>query len=212
VKGPLKLVAPFVAALAVAACSAAAHLTMPVSGGGIGADAMHIPQWQATHSARAACGGSRIGQAQCDVLIENGGAHSLYAVVRCVARRAYDLPITKGKGQNVYIVDAFDNPDVVSDLQRTVRARPATGKLNKYNQDGQTTTTVRQPGLGVEIDLDVEMASASCPLCTINLIEANPTRERSRSGRTRGREARGTIVSNSYDGSGGSESDMTPLA
>jgi hypothetical protein len=29
------------------------------------------------------------------------------------------------------------------------------------------------PGWGVEIDLDVEMASASCPNCTIHLVEAN---------------------------------------
>ncbi|MGC9993038.1 MAG: hypothetical protein ABSD52_11675, partial [Candidatus Cybelea sp.] len=58
----------------------------------------------ATHSARAACSGSRIGQAQCDVLIENGGAHSMYAGWSAKdLEAAYDLPSsTKGKGQKVF--------------------------------------------------------------------------------------------------------------
>jgi subtilase family serine protease len=211
-KERLKLVAPFVAALAVAACNAGGSSTMPVSGSGIGAQAVHIPLWQATHSARAACGGSRIGQAQCDVLIENGGAHSLYAGWSAASlEAAYDLPITKGKGQNVYIVDAFDNPDVVNDFAayRKGQGLPA-GTLNKYNQTGQTSNYPSgSPGWGVEIDLDVEMASASCPLCTINLIEAN-SNSWSDLG-TAEQEAvtlGGTIVSNSYGGSGGSESDF----
>jgi subtilase family serine protease len=211
VKGPLKLVAPFVAALAVAACSAGGSSTMPVSGGAIGAQAMHIPMWQATHSARAACGGSRIGQAQCDVLIENGGAHSLYAGWSAASlEAAYNLPITKGKGQNVYIVDAYDNPDVVNDFAayRKGQGLPV-GKINKYNQSGQTSNYPSgSPGWGVEIDLDVEMASASCPLCTVNLIEAN-SNSWSDLGTAEQEAVKlgGSIVSNSYDGSGGTESD-----
>ena len=78
---------------------------------------------------------------------------------------AYNLPSsTKGSGQIVAIVDAFDNPDVASDL---AAYRPHFGlpkaKFYKYNQDGQQRTlSQRQHGLGgIEIDLDVEMVSAS---------------------------------------------------
>src|SRR6202021_1221907 len=72
VKVPLKLVAPLVAALAIAACNAGGNSTMPGATGQMGAQAAHIPQWQANHTARAACVGSRVGQAQCDVLIATG--------------------------------------------------------------------------------------------------------------------------------------------
>ncbi|HLY03685.1 MAG TPA: S8 family serine peptidase [Candidatus Cybelea sp.] len=210
-KGRLKLVAPFVAALAIAACNAGGSPSLPVSEGAIGAQAIHIPQWQANHSAHAACSGSRIGQAQCDVLIENGGAHSMYAGWDAKdLEAAYDLPSsTKGKGQNVYIVDAYDNPDVVSDFAayRKGMGLP-TGTLNKYNQDGQMSNYPQgSPNWGVEIDLDVEMASASCPKCTINLIEANSNQWSDlEAAEEEAVTLGGTIVSNSYGGSGGSES------
>jgi subtilase family serine protease len=123
---------------------------------------------------------------------------------------AYNLPITKGKGQNVYIVDAYDNPDAVNDFAayRKGQGLPV-GKINKYNQSGQTSNyPAGSPGWGVEIDLDIEMASASCPLCTVNLIEAN-SNSWSDLGTAELEAVKlgGTIVSNSYDGSGGSESD-----
>ncbi len=211
-KGRLKVVAPIVAALAVAACSAGSSPGMPLSEGGIGAQAIHIPQWQANNSAHAACGGSRIGQAQCDVLIANGGAHSMYAGWSAKdLEAAYDLPSsTKGKGQNVYIVDAYDNPDVANDFAayRKGMGLPA-GTLNKYNQDGQMSNYPQgSPGWGVEIDLDVEMASASCPKCTIDLVEANSNAWTDiEAAETEAVKLGGTIVSNSYDGSGASESD-----
>jgi hypothetical protein len=78
---------------------------------------VRIPYWQAARSARAACSGSRVGRAQCDVLIETNQVHSMYAGWSAKdLEAAYDLPITKGKGQSVYVVDAFDNPDVASDF------------------------------------------------------------------------------------------------
>ncbi len=169
-----------------------------------------IPHWQATHSDRAACSGSRVGQAQCDVLIENGGAHSTYAGWDAKdLEAAYDLPTTKGKGQSVYVVDAYDNPDVVKDFAayRKGMGLPA-GTVNKYNQDGQMSNYPRgSPGWGVEIDLDVEMASASCPKCTIDLVEANSNAWSDLEAAEAEAVTLGaTIVSNSYDGSGADES------
>ncbi len=160
--------------------------------------------------ARAACSGSRIGHAQCDVLIENGGAHPMYSGWDAKElEAAYNLPIAKGKGQSVYIVDAYDNPDVVGDFAayRKGMGLPA-GTLHKYNQDGQTSNYPQNsPGWGVEIDLDVEMASASCPKCTIDLVEADSNAWTDiEAAEAEAVKLGGTIVSNSYDGSGASES------
>ncbi|HTA53385.1 MAG TPA: S8 family serine peptidase [Candidatus Acidoferrales bacterium] len=210
-KGPLKLVAPLVAALAVAACSAGGSSSMPVSGGALGSQAMHIPQWETNHSAHPACGGSHIGQAQCDVLIENGGAHSMYAGWSAKdLEAAYGLPsATKGKGQKVFIVDAYDNPDVVSDfaVYRKGQGLPV-GKIVKYNQSGQQSNyPTNSPGWGVEIDLDVEMASASCPKCEVDLVEANSNAWTDiEASEEEAVKLGATIISNSYDGSGASES------
>ncbi len=88
---------------------------------------------------------------------------------------AYDLPATKGGGQIVAIVDAYDNPDIANDL-KTYRAEfglPA-ANFTKYNQKGEKKHYPSgNESWGVEEDLDVEMVSASCPNCTIYLIEAN---------------------------------------
>lgn len=82
---------------------------------------------------------------------------------------------TEGSGQIVAIVDAYDNPNVASDLaQYRSNFGLGTANFTKYNQQGQTSSYPQgNHNWGVEIDLDVEMASAVCPKCTIYLIEAN---------------------------------------
>lgn len=89
---------------------------------------------------------------------------------------AYKLPSkTKGAGQIVAVIDAYDNPNAASDMA-TYRSKfnlPA-GTLVKYNQQGeQGNYPQASTSWGVEIDLNVEMVSASCPRCTIYLVEAN---------------------------------------
>ena len=161
----------------------------------------------AHHSATPACSGSRIGRAQCDVLVENTGAHATYSGwTASDLEAAYNLPISSdGSGQNVFIVDAYDNPDVVSNFNtyRSDMGLPAS-TLNKYNQSGQQSNYPSgSPGWGVEIDLDVEMASASCPKCTINLVEANSNAwSNIEAAEQEAVKLGGTIVSNSYSGSG----------
>jgi subtilase family serine protease len=89
---------------------------------------------------------------------------------------AYALPsASKGSGQVVAIVDAYDNPNVASDLAvyRRHYGLPK-AQFYKYNQYGQQGHYPKsKPSWGFEIDLDVEMVSAACPKCTIYLIEAN---------------------------------------
>lgn len=89
---------------------------------------------------------------------------------------AYALPSAKnGTGQIVAILDAYDNPNVAFDLAqyRSTFGLPA-ANFTKYNQQGETGNYPQgDAAWGIEIDLDVEMLSASCPNCTIYLLEAN---------------------------------------
>jgi subtilase family serine protease len=159
--------------------------------------------------AAPACAGSRIGQAQCGVLIEPGGARPTYAGWSASQlEKAYNLPSSsEGKGQIVAVVDAYDNPDAANDFAkyRSGMGLPA-GTLDKYNQEGsQSNYPSGSPGWGVETDLDVEMASASCPKCTVYLVEANSNSWSDiEAAETEAVKLGATIVSNSFSGSGAS--------
>jgi subtilase family serine protease len=121
---------------------------------------------------------------------------------------AYDLPIARGKGQSVYVVDVCGNPSVGSDFAtyRKAMGLPP-GTLNKYNQEGQKMCPMYSPDWGIEVDLDVEMASAGCPKCTIDLVYANTNRWSDiGAAEEEGVKLGATIISNSYSGSGGDES------
>jgi len=118
----------------------------------------------------------------------------------------YQLPSwSKGSEQVVAIVDAYDNPNAASDLA-TYRTKYGLGTANftKYNQRGQTGNYPSgSTGWGVEIDLDVEMVSASCPLCSIYLIEADSASASDLSAAEREAVKLGArIVSNSWGCSG----------
>ena len=214
-KGPLKLIVPLAAALGVAACSAGGSSNVPSVSGIAGLSAAHVPQWALSHSAVPACAGSRVGQAQCDVLISTiqGGVHGdTYAGWNAPdLEKAYNLPSSSGgKGQTVAIVDAYDNPNVVTDFNtyRAGMGLPA-ATLLKYNQSGQQSNYPQgSPEWGVEIDLDVDMVSASCPNCKVILVEGNSNAWSDLGAAEQEAVKLGaTVVSNSYSGSGGSESN-----
>jgi outer membrane protein assembly factor BamB len=91
-----------------------------------------------------------------------------------------------GAGQIVAIVDAFDDPNVATDVPSYrsffgLSACPAgsvspqaTGCVfQKVNQTGGTSYPAPNAGWATEIALDVEMVSAICPNCQILLVEAN---------------------------------------
>lgn len=110
---------------------------------------------------------------------------------------AYSLPVTPAagtsfawNGQTVAIIDAYDNPNVASDLvtyrqtfglplcetgSPTPTADDLTGCLfTKVNQAGQASPMpAGNVGWGQEISLDVQAVSAACPSCKILLVEAN---------------------------------------
>jgi subtilase family serine protease len=114
---------------------------------------------------------------QCQLLILNKGVDSTARPWGAGdIESAYDLPSSsKGSGQIVAIVIAYDNPKVAKDLAvyRAHYGLPA-AKFFKYNQDGEQSHYPKgDPDYGIEIDNDVDMVSASCPNCTIYLVEAN---------------------------------------
>jgi subtilase family serine protease len=102
--------------------------------------------------------------------------------------KAYNLAsaaATRGKGQTVALIDAYDDPTIESDLN-TYRAyygippcTTANGCFRKVNQDGEEGNypPIANPDWEPEIALDTEMVSAICPNCHILLVEANSADE-----------------------------------
>jgi hypothetical protein len=93
---------------------------------------------------------------------------------------AYKLDQSKGSGQTVAIVDAFDDPNAESDLaayRTQYGLAPCTttgGCFTKVSQTGSTTSLpVTDSGWAAEISLDLDMVSATCPNCHILLVEAD---------------------------------------
>ncbi len=187
--GPIKLAVPLIAALALAACNAGGYSNMPSTGvaGTAVAPSHAIPEWQAKHLAHAACP-QVPGQANCTALIDDVKPGPIdHGIQPQVGQNVsgwwpsdfqtrYNLPSgSKGSGQIVAIVDAYDNPNVASDLA-AYRSNfgLGTATFTKYNQNGQTSGFPQgSTGWGLEEDLDVQMVAAVCPKCTIYLIEAN---------------------------------------
>jgi subtilase family serine protease len=94
---------------------------------------------------------------------------------------AYALPSsTRGSGQTVAIVDAYDDPHAEADLgvYRAQFGLPpcttANGCFRKLNQAGQRGAyPAPNAGWAEEVSLDLDMVSAICPNCKIMLVEAS---------------------------------------
>jgi subtilase family serine protease len=164
------------AVVLIAGCGGIA--SVPQTGGQPFAPAGATPEWQARHEAHAACP-ERPGEPTCLALILEGNLHrgvSGWTPADLQAR--YKLPSkTKGAGQIVAVVDAYDNPNVASDLAKyRLNFGLGTATFAKYNERGQKKNyPKRNLSWGLEEDLDVEMVSAICPKCTIYLVEADDT-------------------------------------
>ncbi|WP_210592484.1 S53 family peptidase [Streptomyces sp. GESEQ-35] len=86
---------------------------------------------------------------------------------------------SNGSGETIAIVDAYDDPNAEADLAtyRSHYGLPACttagGCFKKVGQTGSTTSLpTADSGWAQEISLDVDMASAVCPQCSILLVEA----------------------------------------
>ena len=164
-----------------------------------------------THAAIPACAGTPRGKPECGALVQKLGFQSATPAGWSPAEleSAYDLPSrTKGAGQIVAVVDAYDNPNVASDLAeyRSAFGLP-TANFTKYNQNGQMRNYPKgNKGWGTQIDQDVEMVSASCPYCTIYLVEASSNAWADlETAEAQAVTLGAHIVSNSYEGSGANQ-------
>jgi len=103
-------------------------------------------------------------------------------------QQAYNLTTASagnGRGRTVAIVDAYDDPSVVSDLsayRAQYRLPPVCGgravrgciTFTKVNQRGVPfPLPSADPGWSQEISVDVDMVSAVCPDCNILLVESD---------------------------------------
>jgi len=103
-------------------------------------------------------------------------------------KSAYKLSATGGSGETIAIVDAYNDPNAESDLQKyrekykvyynatekVTACTEANGCFKKLNQKGETKNyPSNEYGWSLEISLDLDMASAVCPECHIDLVEAN---------------------------------------
>jgi subtilase family serine protease len=120
---------------------------------------------------------------------------------------AYELTSdskNNGGGETVAVVDAYDDPNAVSDLG-TYRARfglPActvsNGCFSKQQYTSQTNA-----GWASEESVDVDMVSAICPNCKILLVEAASASIADFSTAERYARAHADYVSNSWGGNEG---------
>jgi subtilase family serine protease len=120
---------------------------------------------------------------------------------------AYSLPSgTAGGGQTVAIVDAYDDPNIESDLavySSTYGLPPCTtanGCFKKVNQTGGTSYPRKDAGWSLEISLDVEIAHAVCPNCRILLVEAASNSFANLIAAEDYAKANANVVSNSWGG------------
>jgi hypothetical protein len=91
---------------------------------------------------------------------------------------AYNITkdLGNGSGTTVAVIEAGDLANASSDLS-TFRSEYGLGAatLNKYNESGQQSNyppSCEDYGWCLETDLDIDMVSASCPKCSIDLMEA----------------------------------------
>src|ERR1700722_2875474 len=100
-------------------------------------------------------------------------------------RSAYKIPSTGGAGQTVAVVDPYNDPDAHKNLEtyREKYGLPECPEKNCFNKVTQKGETIIEEGAGknapennkgwsLEISLDLDMVSATCPECKILLVEA----------------------------------------
>ncbi|MFD1721288.1 S53 family peptidase [Amnibacterium endophyticum] len=128
---------------------------------------------------------------------------------------AYGLTSTAGAGRTLAIIDAYDAPTAAKDLAvyRTTYGLPGcagtptsdaigTCTFKKVNQTGGTRMPKANAGWAQETSLDLDMASAICPNCSILLVEADSASLADLSTAvTTAVRLGATVVSNSYGGS-----------
>ncbi len=185
--GTLKLVAPLLAALAIAACNAGGTNMPATSGASQGSPLSYkaMPQWMVKHEATTTCP-QVAHRPTCLALVVNqkGGISPLcspsggcgFTAQQLEAAYGISSELSGGSGKDVAVIEAGDYSAATSDLG-TYRSEYGlgTGNITRYNEEGQTSNyppSCEDYGWCVETALDIDMVSASCPKCNIFLMEA----------------------------------------
>jgi subtilase family serine protease len=190
----LRVALPLIATIAISACSTSGASGVPASTAGAGHTvafeplAGAAPQWLVEHLARPDCP-QVIGKPTCLALrvLKNGAVPDKCKPATSCGftalglQTAYKLTDKLGKGTGVQIalIEVGDYPNAADDIgvyRTQYKLSPA--NLIRYNQHGKTTDfpeSCADFAWCVETALDFDMVSASCPNCTIDLIEADST-------------------------------------
>ena len=186
--------------------------------GAVEAEIASPPQPSSVH----VCAQPRAGFAACHALVRANAQGTVTAAATPSGlaptdlASAYNLNTGLGTGATIAIVDAQDNPNAESSLAvyRSTFGLPActtaNGCFKKVNESGAASPLPSgDSGWGLEISLDLDMASAVCPNCKILLVEATSASV-SDLGTAVNTAVRlgATVVSNSYGGAE-SSSDST---
>ena len=179
--------------LAVVASLFAACIALPAQA------APHGSPPPAGSSARNVCGVPASGRARCHAKVVTRGGDSAAPLATTTFQfgytpadlaGAYKLDTSRGAGQTIAIVDAYDHPAAVADVdvyrrqfglsacvESTITAQGCTfgngATIRKVDQRGGTSYPAPDVGWAQEISLDLDMASAICPSCNILLVEAD---------------------------------------
>jgi subtilase family serine protease len=178
----------------------------------------HVPMSHARVCAQAVSEG----QASCHAHLVLDETHRAFATTTPSGygptdlRTAYSITGNGASSTIIAIVDANGYPNAESDLAtyRTQFGLPActtaNGCFKKVNQDGVQGDYPRaNTGWEQETALDLDMASAICPGCSILLVEANDSSLTNLAAAVNRASAMGAhVISNSY---GGSERGTTNL-
>ena len=173
-----------------------------------------------THTVvRAGCGATpAVGYAACNAYVRTSKVHpdsgtsTTSGYIPSQIQAAYGLAAASaadGSSQTIGIVDAYNDPTAAADLAVYRSAyglsacTVASGCLKITSQTGSTTSLPSNDGGWAEEEsLDLDMASATCPLCKIVLVEASSASYANLGTAVNEAVALGAnVVSNSYGGS-----------
>lgn len=197
--------------LLVAAGLAATALTAT----GLPASASNAsPTGQAHKHKRVCTSAPKAGTAACDaeLQVQDNGVTPAATANYSSGLRPADLAAAYGFRTNsptphtIAIVDAYANPNAQSDLnayRSNFGLAPVT--ITQLRQDGSAIAGTNAPaadvGWGQEEDLDLDMASAACPNCSIVYVGANSASFSDLVAAENTAHGIADVVSNSYGGS-----------